>query len=314
MAMTEQTLGLGRVGLKKIYAVEAEKVDKQYLIVVGGRVDKTTQASEVYKQYAGFGPAVQISEGQEVSWDDLTALYNLNAKPVIYSKGVQFSVQTSFTDQYGVLKKIQPDFAKAFTHARNAAVADLDNSGFTNTTYGMNSETLYAAGHNMKGVYGYNRPLAPGQVAGASATTLDLAFGPLALEQAFIDLRKQISARNTPMPTQGKITPKVPSALYPQATRAVTAFKGLAGTNNNDPNFNRQKFDDPAEVLYYTSQTAWFCLASNVNNHGIFFLEQKPYEIVKLPPQPDLMEKWIAYETWTFGWYDWHGSWGTLGQ
>jgi len=314
MAMTEQTLGLGRVGLKKIYAVEAEKVDKQYLVVVGGRLDKTTQASEVYKQYAGFGPSALTSEGQEVDWDDLTALYNQNYKPVLYTKGVQFSVQTSFTDQYGVLKKIQPDFAKAFTHRRNIAVADIDNSGFTNTTYGMNSETLYSAAHNMKGVYGYNRPLAPGQTAGTGATTMDLGFGPLALEQAFIDMRKQISARNTPMPVQGKITVKVPSALYPQAMRAITAVRGLPGTNNNDPNFNRQKFNDPEEILYYTSDKLWFCIASDVNNHGLFFLEQKPYEIIKLPPQPDLMEKWIAYESWVFGWYDWHGTWGTLGQ
>lgn len=55
MALTQGTLGAGRVGLKKLYAVENEKVDKQYQLITG-RVETTTQTTEVFKQFAGLGP------------------------------------------------------------------------------------------------------------------------------------------------------------------------------------------------------------------------------------------------------------------
>ena len=310
--MTQGTIGAGRVGLKKLFAVESNKVEKQYVDVVG-RVMNTTQTSEVFKQYIGLGMSTQTPEGNSVDWDDLEALFTAVFKPVMYTKGVKFTMQTNFTDQYGVLKKITPQIAQAFVQRRNTNVADLDNSGFTNTTYGMNNETLYSANHNMLKAVGYNRPLAPGQVAGASATTLDLTFSPLALEQAFIDLRKQKSARGLPMPPVGKIDVKVPAALYPQAVRAISALQ-IAGSNNNDPNFNRSKFNDPKLIDYYTSDIAWFCKASDPASHGLFFLEQMPYDIQELPLDAELMKKWAAYESWIFGWYDWHGTWGTLGQ
>jgi hypothetical protein len=312
MAMTQGTLGAGRVGLKKLFAIESDKVEKQYIDIVG-RVDKTTQTTEVYKQYIGLAPSTQTPEGNTVDWDDLEALYVQAFKPLLYTKGIKFTLQTQFTDQYGVLKNITPEIARAFVHRRNLNVADLDNSGFTNTTYGMNSETLYSVGHNMGTAYGYNRPLAPGQVAGTSATTLDLAFGPLALEQAFIDIRKQKSARGTPMFPIGKLDVKVPPALYPQAVRAIRALQ-LPGSNNNDPNFNREKFNEPKLIDYYTSDIAWFCKAADPMYHGLFFLEQMPYDVDKLPLDQELMVKWVAYESWVFGWFDWHGTWGTLGQ
>jgi hypothetical protein len=312
--MTQATLGAGRVGLKKLFAIESERVEKQYIDIIG-RVDKTTQSFEVYKQYAGLAPSVETSEGMKADFDDLSALYVLNLKPLLYTKGIKFTKQTQFTDQYGVLKNITPHFARAFTHRRNLNAADLDNSGFVTTglASGVNSEALYSANHSMGALnVGYNRPLAPGQVAGSGATTLDIAFGPLALEQAFIDLRKQKSARNTPMVPIGKIDVKVPPALYPQAVRAIRALQ-LAGSNNNDPNFVKEKFNDPKLIDYYTSDTAWFCKASDPAYHGLVFLEQMPYDIEQLPPDEEIMVKWVAYESWSFGWFDWHGTWGTLG-
>jgi len=317
MAMTTGTIGAGRVGLKRLYAVENDKVEKQYIDVVG-RVDHTTQTAEIYKQYAGLGLATMTPEGDRVSYDDLEAMYVAAFKPVMYTKGVKFSRQTKYTDQYAIFGKLQAQIARSFTERRNTNVADLDNSGFTTPAnggpnYGMNSEALYMAGHNMKGTYGYNRPLVAGQVAGTSALTLDLTFSPLALEQCFIDLRKQKSARGTPQPAIGKIDVKLPSDLLPQGIRAISALK-LPGTPNNDPNFNKDKFNAPTEILYYTSTIAWFAKTANVNGHGLFFLEQMPYDFEMLPPDDELMHKWIGFESWIFGWYDWHGTWGTLGQ
>jgi hypothetical protein len=311
MAITQGTLGTGRIGLKKLFAIESDKVEKQYIDIVG-RIDKTDQTAEVYKQYAGLGPATGTPEGNKVDYDDLVPLYVASFKPLMYSKGVKFSKQAAYTDQYNKLKSLTPDIARSFVQRRNLYTADLDNSGFTDTSRGMNTETLYSGSHLMGSYYGSNRPLAPGQSAGASPTTLDLAFGPLALEQAWSDIRRQKSARNLPMFPLGKLDIKVPPELYMQALRALRSLR-LPGTNNNDDNVVREKFNAPVVIDYYTSTTAWFVKAADQNYHGLFFLEQMPYDIEELPPDDEIMRKWIAYESYIAGWYDWHGTYGTLG-
>jgi hypothetical protein len=315
--MTMGTLGAGRVGLKKLFGIESDKVQKQYIDIVG-RVEKTRQASEIFKQYIGLGPSTVTNEGDTVDWDELSALYVSNFKPLLYTKGMKFSIQTEFTDQYGVIKNVTPRLARSFVHRRNLNVADLDNSGFTTTAnggkgYGMNSEALYSAGHNMGSSFGYNRPLAPGQSAGVSATTMEVGFSPLGLEQAYTDIRKQKDARGMPMFPLGKLDVKVPAALLLPAQRAIRSVQ-LAGSNVNDPNVLKDRFNDPKIIDYYTSDIAWFVKASSPDEHGLFFLEQMPYDVFQLPMDAELMHKWAAYESWVFGWFDWHGTLGTQGQ
>jgi hypothetical protein len=313
MAMTQGTIGAGRVGLKRLFGIEAEEVRKEYLDIVGGNTMNTTQTSEVFKQYKGLGPMKETPEGNDADFDDMSPIWNMVVKPRLYTKGVKFSKQTQFTDQYNVLKDWTPRFVRSSMHRRNANVADMDNSGFTNTTYGQNSENLYSASHNMGGLYGYNRPLASGQVAGPNAITQDIAFGPLALEQCTADLHKQQDARGQPWYPMSKIDIKVPPALYQQARRAIRPEK-LAGGNFNDPNVNRDDFNDPIQIHYYTSDKAWFARASSKKEHFMFFLLQMDYDIEQLPLGKDIMINWVAYESWYFGWMDWHGTWATLGQ
>jgi hypothetical protein len=313
MAITQATLGAGRVGLKALFAMEAAKVEMQYIDVVQ-RVDHTTQTAEVYKQYIGLGPSDATPEGNEVIFDDLAPLYVLAVKPILYSKGIKMSVQTSYTDQYKKFKNLTPELAKTFIQRRNLNVADLDNSGFTDTTKGMNSEPLYSASHNLGNNYMYNRPIAVGTTAGASPTTVDLAFSPLMLEWAWKDIRRQVSARNLPMMLTGKLDIKVPPELFMQASRALKSIQ-LAGTNANDTNKEIQdRFNAPKVIDYYTSATAWFLKSSNVDEHGLFFLEQMPYDVEMLPRDRFLQDQWVAYESWAFGWFKPYGVWGTAGQ
>lgn len=313
MAITSETIGAGRVGLRKLYEVASKKVAKEYLDVIGGNVLNTTQESEVFKQFKGLGPAKLTPQGDDADFDDMASLYTMVAKPNMYTKGVMMSKVASFTDQYGVLKNLTPKIARAFIQARNAGAADLDNSGFTTTTYGINSETLYSANHDMGGVAYYNRPLAAGQTAGSGATTLDIPMSPLALEQAFSDLNLQVDARGEPMFPIAKNYVKVPAALFMQTKRAITASQ-LAGGPFNDPNVLREEFITPKLNHYYTSQKAWFVMSSDPEEHGVFMLDQIPYDIEKLPLGRDIMERWVAYESWIVGWYDAHGTWGTMGQ
>jgi hypothetical protein len=314
MAITQNTIGAGRVGLKKLFAIETEKVEPQYKYVVG-RTDTTTQTSEVYKQYAGLGPTTQTPEGDDAVFDDLAPLFVAAFKPVLYTKGIRMSKQTSFTDQYGKLKNLTPAMARSAMERKNLNVADLDNSGFTNTTNGMNSEPLYSGSHQMgTGLYGSNRPLAIGQVPGPSPTTVDLTLGPTTLQWAWKDLRRQQSARGLPMPPTGKLDIKVPPELYLIACSLLRSVKIPGTPNNDDFSPTTSKFNDPMNIDYYTSTTAWYLKSSNVAEHGLFFLSQMPWDVEMLPMTRNLMNEWIGFESWIYGWYDWHGTWATLGQ
>lgn len=300
MATTTQTLGLGRDIYKRVWAIESAKVPAQFNDVLSS-VDDTTQTYEIYKQLAGLTYADQTDEGETIKYDDWQVLFTKNVKPVKFTKGLRFSVETDYTNQYKQVLDKQPALVRAFMHQRNRVAANLDNLGFTDTTMGMNSETLYSTSHNM----------GAGNATGSNRPAVELALSPLAIEQGLTELRKQKSARGTPMPILGKVLLKVPPALEFAAKRYVRSQQ-LAGTNNNDPNVMRDRLD-VAVIDYYTSDTAWFLRAMGAEESHLHMLKGIPYTVEKLALTDNLMNTWAAYETYTCFWADWHGSWGTVG-
>lgn len=301
MALTQNSLELGRVGLKKVYWIIAngDEAKKQYKDVVG-QVDDTTQTFERYKQLAGLTPAVQTGEGAGVDFDDPYQIFTKDFYPVKFTKGMKMSVETTFTDQYNKIKNRMPLIVEAFMHRKNIHCADLDNTGFTDTSRGVNSETLYTTSHSMgNGNTFSNRP------------ATDIALGPLAAEQCITEIRKQKQARNQPMPYTGKICVKVPVALEGLAYR-LGYTNQLIGTNNNDVSFSKTRMDFKV-IDYYTSDTAWFARVEDNAKHGLFLLEQMPFDITQLPLNEQLQYSWVAYESYIAGWYDAHGTWGTTG-
>jgi hypothetical protein len=299
MALVQNSLGLGRVGLKKVYFIEADKIEKQWDTIVG-RVESTTQTFERYRQLAPLAPAVQTPEGTPVAFDDPYVIFSRDFYPVKFTKGVRMSEETSLTDQYAKIKNMMPQFATSFGHRKNIVAANLLNLGFTDTSYGMNSETLWATSHSMgAGNTFSNRP------------ATDIAFGPLAIEQCLQEIRVQKQARNQPMPYSGKVQVMVPPQLEFVAQRFANTNL-LPGTNNNDVNYARGRVN--IEVLdYLTSSTAWFARTEDNSRHGLFMLSQKPFDIDQLPLNESLQYTWVAREIYVVGWYDAHGTWGTTG-
>lgn len=301
MSLTQNTLGLGRVGIKKVYEQEAKLLRDISLTVLGNKYD-TKQTYEVMKSIAPFAPAVQTAEGAVAAFDDMIPLFVRNFYPLKYTKGVKISFETELTDQYGIIKGIQKQIAKSFVARKNQVAANINNNGFTGTTDGMNNESLYTTAHSMTGgLTGSNRP------------AIDIGFAPLAVEQCLQELRAQKNARGIPMGQEiGKVLITVPTQLEGMAYRTIHSEK-LGGTSNNDLNWSRERVT--YEVIdYYTSSTAWFARAFDNDEHGLFLLEQAPYDIKKLSDTTDMMTPWIAWEIYCAGWVDWHGTWGTVGQ
>lgn len=299
MALTQNSLGLGRVGLKKVYFIEAAKIEAQWESICGNMMT-TTQTFERMRQLAPLAPATQTPEGTPVAFDDMYQIFSKDFYPVKFTKGVKMSEETSLTDQYNKIKNLMPQFASSFGHRKNIVAANLFNLGFTDTTYGMNNEALFTTSHSMGGGNTFsNRP------------AVDVAFGPLAVEQCLQEIRAQRQARNQPFPYTGKVKVLVPQALEFVAMRYASSAS-LPGTNNNDVNYSRGRVE--IEVLdYLTSSTAWFARASDNSRHGLFMLSQKAFEIDQLPLNESLQYTWVAREIYTVGWYDAHCTWGTTG-
>jgi len=304
MAILVPTLALARKNILEVFVVEADKLEKQWDFVVGKEFD-TTQAFEVFKQIKPLSPAQQTPEGQTVAYDDLAQIYTQAFYPVMFTKGLKYSKLFAFTLQYQDVMNKQDQFARAFTQKKNIVAANINNLGFTSTTYGMNSETLYSTAHSQ----------GAGNPTFSNRPAAELPFGPLALEQGLQELRAQIDPVGQPMMLTGKVLLTVPIQKQGVATRVVNSLK-LATTNNNDVNtFIKDRID--FEVIdYYTSSNAWFLRMqkAGVGGHGLFMLNQMPYDMEQLARDDALMDKWVGSESYTVGWKDAHGSWGTLGQ
>ena len=86
----------------------------------------------------------------------------------------------------------------------------------------------------------------------------------------------------------------------------------LPMTSNNDVNVPRDRITFKT-IDYFTSTTAWFLKTAADDGNGLFHLQQSEFQIKELPLTDAMMTPWIAWEIYVFGWYDWHGVWGTPG-
>lgn len=298
--MLSPTLGLARKVLKKVYLVEQQKVQDQRAELFPNRLS-TTQDKELFKQISGFGPAEYTDEGEEVKFDTQSPIFTLTLRPYMVTKGVRYSKLMNFTNQYKEVTGVQKLWARSFMHKRNQVAADFFNGGFS-SGYGVNSEAAFATSHSM----------GTGAVTFSNRPSTDLVFGPDALKQAAVELRKQKSARNTPQPTLGRLRIVNPIDLEPSVITVLNSLLNPGNAENDTNKFIRDRFSS-FTCDYLTSTTAWFVMSEDADEVGTVWLDQMPYDIEQLPRDTHLMDTWVGSESYNLGWYDAHGIWGTTG-
>lgn len=291
--------GIARKIFLEVFTIQSAKAEPQYKWLIGNMLN-TTQEYEIFKQMRGLQPATLTPEGEPAVYDDYAQLFSAQFKPRLYTKGLKFTELADFTNQYKSIIAKQPDFSRAFMERRDIACAAMYNLGFTDTTYGMNSETLFSTTHSM------------GSFTGSNAPTTNYAFSPLGLETLLIDIRRQKGADNQPMNLTGAVQLMVPPELEGQARRAVNALQ-LAGGNYNDPNDFIRKRITLQVCDYFSSTTAFFARMVDNAQHHLFLLMQMPYDIKQLAMTDDFYVRYVARESYVPGWSDWHGTYGVLG-
>ena len=300
MAGTTLSWGLGRRNILEVYKIQAARIEKQWKWLLGNTLE-TTQIYEFFKQMRGLAPADPTPEGEPVKYDNYTQLFTRSFTPGLFTKGIKYTELADFTNQYKDIIAKQPDFALAFGTRKNLQAASLYNLGFTDTTMGQNSETLFSTSHSMGG-----------SVTGANTPLVNISFGPLAIEQMITEIRGQKDANNQPMMLTGGIQLMVPYQLEGKATRYVKSLQ-LAGTNNNDTNEFIKSRIELQICDYFSSATAFFGRMVDNQQHKLFILFQLPYDMKQLAMTDDLYQRYVARESYIVGWSDWHGTWGALG-
>lgn len=298
-AILPTTLGdIGRIGILEVFRVECEFYEDISGDVLGNKFN-TRQTFEIFKSLVGLGVPRQYSAGQTILADSLAPLYTQNFTPVKVATAVEFAYETAFVDRYNQIASLQSQAAQQFILKRNLVASNIDNTGFTATTFGMNNETLYSTAHGNNNFAGSNRP------------AIDVPLGPLAIMQMRKEMTLQQSARGAIMPYNGPVVIKYPSALAGTAY-ALAESDRQPGSNINDKNYARRKFDY-VEIPFYTSDTAWFARYEDNRRHGLFMLNQIPYDCIELPINQAMLYVYIMFETYLAGWKSWQGTWGTSG-
>ena len=293
------TLGdIGRVGLLKVFRVEAEKFQDMTALMLGNEFS-TRQSFERFKSLIGFGVPQVIPEGEPIPVDDPRPLFTGNFTPFKVATSVQYSYEVKWVDRYNQIATLQPQLAQLFMLKRQYVAAGIYNNGFS-TGSGITSEALFSTSHSNGSNTGSNRP------------ATDIALGPLAVAQCRSEMMQQKSARGDIMPYGGDIIIQYPYALDGTAY-ALRNSERIPGTNYNDKNFAAFKFDYVLNP-YLTSQSAWFARFSDNSRHKLFMLNQIPYDALALPINPAAMFSYLFLESYIPGWADWHGTWGTQGQ
>src|SRR5688572_13557359 len=110
--------------LNNLYYVEAEAVEREFEKVVG-RVEHTSEDEKRFKQLRGFSMAGATGDGGDIDYEDPTPIHLVKMSPTVFSKGVKFSPQMKYVDQFAKVAGFMGQIAQAFVHRKNQAGTDL---------------------------------------------------------------------------------------------------------------------------------------------------------------------------------------------
>ena len=302
MPITNGSLGpIGRVGLKEAIYIAAESVPDQSLMIVGQEYH-TTQLFEQFMTLGAFGNARIVNNGNNLDEDQPEVVAVGKYTPLVVGLQWSYGTQIEYVDQYRKILGLAPMVALSFAHTRNFAAAQMNISGFTTgTAYGpVSTDSLYSTAHPASVGTGSNRP------------SPDIGFSPLGIQQARNEIRAQKDTRGKPLLLTGNIVVTAPINMW-QYEDVIESTMYLPGTNNNDVNVARSGVSLHVCDYYPVPSNAWYVRAADDRLHGLFCLNQMPFEIEQLVRQPNLQKPWLAWESYVFGYNRWQGTWGTSG-
>lgn len=287
-------------GFREIYDNAFKEVPMQFQKLF--HVNTSEKADEKDSSVSDFGMAVELGEGQPISYEDPVQGYDKTYTHKKYGLGFKVTQEAFDDDLYRIFNRKPAALGRAMNRTAEDYAADQFNNAFStsaSTELGPDGLPLCSTVHT--------RSDGGSTQSNASATGLTLTEENL--ETAIIAQRKQLDEKGQKI----NVYPKkivVPVELRKTA-RLIVDSPLRQGTADNDANPYKGEFEI-IDWLYLTSTTAWFLIDPTVHKLN-WFWRRKPQL-----KQDELFDTevgvWKSTMRFSRGNSDWRGIWGSKGD
>lgn len=249
----------------------------------------------------GFGDAGAYGNGVAVPSDRKYSLYEENIYPTRFAKAWEYDLHDKDEDVYNQLAENVGDIAVSMRRRKNKEAANLFNNGFDSNFAIYDGQPLFSTAH----------PGAVGIANGSNRPASGSSLGSIAVESAIAAYMGQLDPRGESMEFEGNLELHVGNLLFPLATRIVEA-SGLAGTNDNDPNF-AGRYVTVRKNDKITSSTAQYYKAASQDEHKLRTIQFSPYRITNQTEARTEIVVNVVSERYTMFVGQWQGTYADPG-
>ena len=278
-------------------------------------IDNTTKAFEDEVQFAGTGPAPELTEGENVAYADLIQGGTKRYVPLKYALGARVSYELIQDDLYGIIKQAPKALAFSLAFTEEMVPWNIFNSGFSTIT-STDGVSLFNNQHPLLG--GTNATntgpglanviSASGTYPNSPATQLDLSFTAIQL------MSNQFSRMTDSLGLPVMIRPKkllIPPELVFIA-RELLGSPGKPYTTDNEINSLLGEDLTYDVISFFTSASAWFAV-TNKEHHQLKFKWRKSIDTDYDDDFDSQAVKMLTYMRIAAGATHWIGTWGSNG-
>lgn len=287
--------------------------DRQYDKVFN--IDNTTKAFEDEVQFAGTGPAPELTEGENVAYADLIQGGTKRYVPLKYALGARVSYELIQDDLYGIIKQAPKALAFSLAFTEEMVPWNIFNSGFSTITTTddvslFNNQHPLLGGSNATNVGpGLSNVIsAAGTYPNRPATDLDLSFTAIQL------MSNQFSRMTDSLGLPVTIRPKkllIPPELVFIA-RELLGSAGKPGTSDNEINSLLGEELSYGVISFFTSASAWYAIAEK-EHHQLKFKWRQNVVTDYDDDFDSQAVKMLSYFRIAAGATHWIGTWGSNG-
>lgn len=298
-SMTASTEDLIHAGIDLINKIVTKKGMVQW-----PRIGPAISTKQGYYREAivtALGDVGIVPAGAVIPTDTKLRLYTNDFYPLKFAKAYEYDYESEKFDHYGEIANISKDLSTVFRRHRNKEMANLLNNGFSSSYNIYDGQPLFSTAH--VGAPGYT------STGWSNTAATSAALGSISLEEGMTNLYNQTDLRAELMEFEGNMILHVPNALIPLADR-ITRAKGLAQTNDNDPNYAGQ-YVKADKQSWLTASGPWFLKMANDEEHGLRMFNFSGYEIMKGADIRTAQKIVTALELYTTGVIQWQGVYGT---
>lgn len=250
---------------------------------------------------ASFGTVPIKAEGADVTYEDLTAGFDVSYQADTYELAFRASKEALDDEQEEVVSDAARALGSSMNYAYEVDHAGLFNDGFTSTTGSPDGVALFSASHVMENGGTVGR-------ANLLATAADLSVA--ALRTALNDISDTRDGA-------GKLIHWRPKwLLVPYESRWLADELVNSTTRSDTADRAKNSFDQDGLTVvstpYLTDPNAFFLIAEPSKHNVRSYWREKPNVLHDWDFESSSMKVKIRAR-WKRGWSDWRGVYGTPG-